>query len=65
MGSNIPENISRLFGGDEIVSMVVEPSSLKPKMHPQKLIVTNRRIVIYKPGFMGAETEEYPFEINR
>lgn len=61
-GSDIPESISRLFSGDETVSMVVEPSSFKPKMHPHKLIITNRRIVIYKPGFMGAETEEYPFE---
>jgi hypothetical protein len=42
--------------------MVVEPTSFKPKIHPHKLIITNRRIVIYKPGFIGAETEEYPFE---
>lgn len=62
MVSNIPESISKLFSGDEVVSMVVEPTSLKPKIHPQKLIITNRRIVIYKPGFIGAETEEYPFE---
>ena len=62
MVSNIPESISRLFDGDEVVNMVVEPTSLKPKFHPQKLIITNRRIVIYKPGFIGAETEEYPFE---
>lgn len=62
MGPDIPENISKLFSGYEVVSMVLEPSSFKPKMHPQKLIITNRRIVIYKPGFIGAETEEYPFE---
>ncbi len=62
MGADIPESISRLFSGDEAVSMVVEPTSFKPKMHPHKLIITTRRIVIYKPGFMGAETEEYPFE---
>lgn len=62
MGSEIPESISNLFSGDEVVSMVVEPSTLKPKMHPQKLIITNRRILIYKPGFIGSETEEYPFE---
>ena len=62
MVSSIPESISKLFDGDEVVSMVVEPTSLKPKFHPQKLIITNRRIVIYKPGFIGAETEEYPFE---
>ncbi len=42
--------------------MVVEPSSFKPKIHPTKLIITNHRIVIYKPGFVGSETEEYPFE---
>ncbi len=29
--------------------MVVEPSSFKPKIHPTKLIITNHRIVIYKP----------------
>jgi hypothetical protein len=62
MGSEIPQSISNLFSGDEVVSMVVEPSTLKPKMHPQKLIITNRRILIYKPGFIGSETEEYPFE---
>jgi hypothetical protein len=62
MGTDIPESISQLFSGDETISMVVEPTSFKPKMHPHKLIITNRRIVIYKPGFMGAETEEYPFE---
>jgi hypothetical protein len=62
MSSDVPDSISKLFSGDEIVSMVVEPSSFKPKMHPQKLIITNRRILIYKPGFIGAETEEYPFE---
>jgi hypothetical protein len=62
MVPNIPESISKLFSGDEVVSMVVEPTSLKPKIHPQQLIITNRRILIYKPGFIGAETEEYPFE---
>ncbi|MCK9440649.1 MAG: PH domain-containing protein [Methanothrix sp.] len=62
MEREIPESISSLFSGDEVVSMVVEPTSFKPKIHPQKLIITNRRIVIYKPGFIGAETEEYPFE---
>lgn len=62
MGSNIPESISKLFSGDEVVSMVIEPTSFKPKIHPHKLIITNRRIVIYKPGFIGSETEEYPFE---
>ena len=62
MVSNIPESISKLFSGDEVVIMVVETSSLKPRIHPQKLIITNLRIVIYKPGFIGAETEEYPFE---
>jgi len=62
MGSEIPKSISNLFSGDEVVSMVVEPSSLKPKMHSQKLIITNHRIVIYKPGFIGSETEEYPFD---
>jgi len=62
MGSDVPESISKLFSSDEVVSMVIEPTSLKPKIHSQKLIITNRRIVIYKPGFIGAETEEYPFE---
>lgn len=62
MGADIPESISNLFSGDETVNMVVEPTHFKPKMHPHKLIITNRRIVIYKPGFIGAETEEYPFE---
>jgi hypothetical protein len=62
MGSEIPQSISRLFSGDETVSMVVEPTSFKPKIHQTKLIITNHRIVIYKPGFVGAETEEYPFE---
>ncbi len=32
MVSNIPESISKLFDGDEVVSMVVEPTSLKPKI---------------------------------
>ncbi len=58
----ISESISRLFSGDETVSMVVEPTSFKPKIHPHKLIITNHRIVVYKPGFIGSETEEYPFE---
>ncbi|MHC1688020.1 MAG: PH domain-containing protein [Methanothrix sp.] len=62
MSSDVPDSISKLFSGDEIVSMVLEPSSFKPKMHSLKLIITNRRILIYKPGFIGAETEEYPFE---
>jgi hypothetical protein len=62
MGSEIPQSISNLFSGDEVVSMVVEPSSLTPKMHAQKLIITNHRILIYKPGFIGSETEEYPFD---
>jgi hypothetical protein len=62
MDVNLPESILKLFSGDEAVSMVIEPTHYKPKMHPHKLIITNRRIVIYKPGFIGAETEEYPFE---
>jgi hypothetical protein len=62
MGLDIPKSISKRFAGDEIVSMVLEPSSLKPKFHAQKLIITNRRIVLYKPGFIGEELEEYPIE---
>lgn len=62
MTSDIPEKISRLFAEGEVVSMVVEPTRLKPKLHAEKLIITNRRIVMYKPGFIGAEMEEYPFE---
>lgn len=62
MCPDIPESISRLFSGDEIESMIIEPTSFKPKIHPSKLIITNHRIIVYKPGFIGAETEEYPFE---
>jgi hypothetical protein len=62
MGSEVPDSISKLFSADEIVSIVVEPTSFKPKMHAHKLIVTNRRILLYKPGFIGSETEEYPLE---
>jgi len=58
----VPGNLAETFGADEEVCIVVESVSFKPKMHPKKLIITNKRAVIYKPGFVGGNYDDYPLE---
>lgn len=64
MGSEIkvPGDLEKTFAEDEKASIVVEPSRLKPKMHPKKLIVTNKRAIIYKTKLMGHEVQDIPLE---
>jgi hypothetical protein len=64
MGSEIkvPGDLEKTFAEDEKASIVVEPSKLKPKMHPKKLIVTNKRAIIYKAKLMGHEVQDIPLE---
>jgi hypothetical protein len=64
MGSEVkvPGDLEKTFAEDEKAFIVVEPSKLKPKMHPKKLIITNKRAIIYKAKLMGHETQDIPLE---
>ncbi len=64
MGSDIkvPEEVEKTFAEGEKASIVVERSKLKPTLHPEKLIITNKRAIIYEPKLIGHERQDIPLE---
>ena len=57
--SKVPGNLGKTFADGEEACIIVESSYFKPKMFPKKLIITTRRAIIYKPGFIGKDTDDY------
>jgi len=59
---SIPKKIVEILSGDEEVIKVVKVKRTKDLVHPKNLIITTKRAVIYKPGFIGKNYEDYPFD---
>jgi hypothetical protein len=59
---DIPGNLEKTFAEDEKACIVVGPSTIKPKMHPKKLVLTTKRAIIYKAKMIGHETRDIPLE---
>jgi len=58
----IPGDLENTFAEDEMACIVVGPTTIKPKMHPKKLIITTKRAIVYKAKVLGHETRDIPLE---
>lgn len=58
---SVPEDIAKTFSDGEIASMVISEDA-GFKMHLKKLIITNKRAIIYKPNYIGADIEEFSLD---
>jgi hypothetical protein len=47
---------------EEEVIKTVSVKRSKDLIHPKNLIITSKRVIIFKPGFIGRNFEDYPFD---
>lgn len=58
----IPKEIEEsLTPGEEVVK-VTHVKRRKDLIHPKNLVITTKRAIIYDPGFIGCEFEDFPFD---
>src|SRR5271157_1492913 len=55
----VPGNLAKTFADGEEACIIVESSYVRPKMYPKKLIITTKRAIIYKPGLIGKDVDDY------
>ncbi len=55
----VPGALAKILVEGEEACILVESAYMRPKMLPKKLLVTTKRAIIYKPGFIGGDIDDY------